>query len=110
MRGAPLIRPPMDDLNRLVDSGKSRTEIAKIYGVHKDTVAKWCQLYGILVPGPEPVVKDIICGQAIVIALLVKDGEPERFALPGGAVVGRDEAMRVEVAMDDMMTGRSVNG
>jgi hypothetical protein len=96
----------MADLNRLVNSGKSRTEIAQMYSVHKCTVAKWCQLYGILVPGAEPVVKDIICGQAIVIALLVKDGEPERFALPGGAVVGRDEALWAACAMSILMGGK----
>ncbi len=106
MRGAPLIRPPMDELNRLVSSGKSRTEIAKIYGVHKCTVAKWCQMYEIRVPGAEPAVNDIICGRAIVVALLVEDGEPEQFALPGGEVVGRDEADRVAVAMSILMGGR----
>lgn len=106
MSGAPLIRPPMDELNRLVNNGKSRTEIAKIYSVHKCTVAKWCQMYEIRVPGAEPVVKDIICGKATVIALLVEDGEPEQFALPGGEMVGRDEAMRVAAVMNEMMAGR----
>ena len=106
MSGTASKRPSKKWLESRIHAGDTRAQIGAACGARADTVSRWCFHYEIVGAGKWVKHRDVTCGQAIVVALLVEDGEPEQFALPGGEVVGRDEARRVAVAMDDMMTGR----
>ena len=43
----PLKKLPMDEIARLYMSGKTRSELARIYGTNKDTISKRLLRHGI---------------------------------------------------------------
>ena len=106
MSGAPKNRPSKAWLQKQIEAGKTRTEIANACGAVNDTVSKWCAHYDIRGVGRWNKPKDIECGLATVVAMITADDEPERYAIPGGGIVDRDEARLVVTQMDDVMAGR----
>ena len=99
-------RPLRADLERLIKSGFTLVKIAKKYGVHNDTVHKWRIHYDIDAVAGINKPQDIVFGKATVVALITKEGEPGKYAVPGGGEkVGADEAMRQCVIMNKEMGG-----
>lgn len=111
MSGIPTKRLPMAELQRRIDIGMTRKEMAEASDVHITTLTKWFIHYGIVNPGGYGKVKDVECGMATVVALVIEEGEPGQYALPGGGVItDRDVARRVAVQMDDLMSGGASHG
>jgi hypothetical protein len=107
MSGIPTKRPPKPELQLRIDTGMTRQEMAETYDVHITTLTKWFVYYGIINPGGYGKVKDVECGMATVVALITEEGEPEKYAIPGGSFCHtRDEAIWVAAAMSILMGGR----
>ncbi len=109
MSGIPTKRPSKAWLQSQIAQGKSRTEIANACGSRNDTITRWCTHYDIEGVGRWNKPKDIECGKATVVALIVEDGKPEQFVIPGGRVVNQDEAIWAAGVMSILMGGRAIS-